>query len=309
MEQKKTNNQFKCLRNALFVASFMMAGIAVDAQQTISGQVSDASGAMSGVNITVKGTSLGSLSGANGRYSINVPANNSVLVFSLLGYTTQEIEAGARTVINVTMLEAVEEIDEVVVVGYGTQKKAHLTGSVTAVSGEQLRALPTSNLRNALAGRLSGVSVSKSQGGRPGNASDITIRARGTWNSTAPLYVIDGVVGDAQAFDVLDASEVEAVSVLKDASAASIYGSRAANGVILVTTKRGKEGKPLVSYSGSIGFGSFTLLPKRESAMQHIAFTNNYEREYNVNPNAGSPAPLDPQSGYHYWTSVYKDDG
>jgi TonB-linked SusC/RagA family outer membrane protein len=300
---------FEVLRKTLTVASLLLACAALNAQITVTGAITDdTGGALSGVGVTLKGTTIRAASNSQGTYSISAPADG-ILIFSYVGFTAQEIAINNRTQINLTMLIDAEGLDEVVVVGYGTQKKAHMTGSVAAVSGEQLRALPTSNLRNALAGRLSGVTVSQTQGGRPGNASDITVRARGTWNSTAPLFVIDGVVRDSRAFDVLDASEVENVSVLKDASAASIYGSRAANGVILVTTKRGKEGKPVVSYSGSIGFGSFTLLPERESAMQHIAFTNNYEREYNVNANAGSPAPLDPQSGYHYWPTVYRPDG
>ncbi len=194
-----------------------------------------------------------------------------------------------------------------VVVGYGTQKKTSLTGSVATVDGRQLQSMPTANLTNALAGRLSGVTVSQNTGGRPGNSSDIVIRARGTWNSTDPLYVIDGVVRDSRAFNVLDANEVESISVLKDASAASIYGARAANGVILVQTKRGKEGKPIVAYSGSVGFGSFTMLPERETALQHIAFVNDYEREYNINPNTDNNIPYSEKWGFHYWPNTYKN--
>jgi TonB-linked SusC/RagA family outer membrane protein len=151
------------------------------------------------------------------------------------------------------------------------------------------------------------VTVAQMNGGRPGNTSSLTIRARGTWNSTAPLYVIDGVVRDSRAFDVLDASEVESISVLKDAAAASIYGSRAANGVVLVQTKRGKEGKPLVSYSGSVSIGGFALVPKTESAQQHIAFTNDYEREFNVNPNTDNNIPYSEKWGFHYWPNTYRN--
>ncbi|KAA6343670.1 TonB-dependent receptor SusC, partial [termite gut metagenome] len=182
---------------------------------------------------------------------------------------------------NVTLVEVSDLLDEVVVVGYGTQKKTSLTGSVSALKGDQLRNVPTSNLTNALAGKLAGVTVAQTSGGRPGNSSEITIRARGTWNNTAPLYVIDGVIRDARAFDALNGSEVEDISILKDASAASIYGARAANGVILVTTKKGQSGKPIISYSGSVSMANATLIPNRETGLQHIQFVNDYEMEFN----------------------------
>jgi len=277
---------------------------------TVTGTLTDENGSpMPGVNVMIKGTNLGMVSDVNGRYSINVPNTNAVLVFSYIGYKTQEIVVGNRQVINIALDEDLQLLEEAVVIGYGTQKKASLSGSVATVAGDQLRTMPTSNLSNALAGRLSGVTVAQDRGGRPGNSSSITIRARGTWNSTSPLYVIDGVVRDSRSFDMLDASEVESISVLKDASAASIYGSRAANGVILVQTKRGKEGKPVVAYSGSVGFGSFTLVPEIESGLQHIAFVNNYEREYNVNPNTDPNIPYSDKWGFRYWPTVKMPDG
>ena len=268
MEQKKTNNPFKCLRKAIIIASFMMAGVGLDAQQTITGQVSDASGVMPGVNITVKGTNIGALSGANGQYSIEVPSNTSVLVFSLLGFTTQEFEVGSRTVINVTMEEAVEEIEEVVVVGYGTQRKVDLAGNVATLNARDIETVPVASLSNALAGRLPGVSVRAGEGGKPGTSSEIVVGARGTWNNTGPLYVIDGVVRDGEDFNRLSSSDIEAFSVLKDASAAAVYGARAANGVFLVTTKKGKAGKPVISYSGSYTVGEPAYEPELESFEQ-----------------------------------------
>jgi TonB-linked SusC/RagA family outer membrane protein len=275
----------------------------------VTGTVLDDKGTpIIGANIMEKGTRNGTVSDLDGKFSLSVGAN-AVLQITYIGYRSEEVSVGSQSVLKVTLKDDSELIDEVVVVGYGTQKKVSLTSAVSTVGGEQLRSMPTSNLTNSLAGKLSGVSVSQSQGGRPGNSSNLTIRARGTWNSTEPLYVIDGAVRDSRAFDVLDASEVESISVLKDASAAAIYGSRAANGVILVQTKRGKEGKPEVAYSGSIGVGSFTLTPITESAMQHIAFTNDYEREFNVNPNTDPNIPLDSKWGFHYWPSVKKPDG
>ena len=285
MEQKKTNNPFKCLRKAIIIASFMMAGVGLDAQQTITGQVSDASGVMPGVNITVKGTNIGALSGANGQYSIEVPSNTSVLVFSLLGFTTQEFEVGSRTVINVTMEEAVEEIEEVVVVGYGTQRKVDLAGNVATLNARDIETVPVASLSNALAGRLPGVSVRSGTGGKPGTSSEIVVGARGTWNGTGPLYVIDGVVREADDFNMLSSSDIEAFSVLKDASAAAVYGARAANGVFLVTTKKGKAGKPVISYSGSYTVGEPAFTPEHETFEQryNIALATQYEMN-NVRP-------------------------
>ncbi|MDR0543027.1 MAG: TonB-dependent receptor [Dysgonamonadaceae bacterium] len=278
-------------------------------RRRISGTVIDANGeAIIGASIAVKGKSVGTTSDTNGKFTLSVSPDDK-LVISYIGYMTQEIAVGDKANLDISLVENLNTLEDVVVVGYGTQKKVSLTSAISSISGDQLRSMPTSNLTNSLAGRLSGVTVSQNQGGRPGNSSNLTIRARGTWNSTNPLYVIDGVVRDSRAFDILDASEVESISVLKDASAASIYGSRAANGVILVQTRRGKEGKPMVAYSGSIGVGSFTLVPQVEGSMQHIAFTNDYEREFNVNPNTDNNIPLNEQWGFHYWPSVKKPDG
>jgi TonB-linked SusC/RagA family outer membrane protein len=272
----------------------------------VSGSVVDANGVpLIGVNVVRQDArNVGTVTDVDGRFTLRTTRRGITLTFSYIGYVTQDVVASTAT-LNVILREDTQALEEVIVVAYGTQKKTSLTGAVAAVGGEQLQAIPTSNLTNALAGRLGGVTIAQNQGGRPGNSSSLTVRARGTWNSTAPLYVIDGVVRDARAFDVLDASEVESVSVLKDASAASIYGARAANGVVLVQTKRGREGRPQVAYSGSVSVGNFTLRPAMETAMQHIAFTNDYEREYNINPNTDDNIPYHPQWGFHYWPTTY----
>jgi TonB-linked SusC/RagA family outer membrane protein len=171
-------------------------------------------------------------------------------------------------------LEDTRALEEVVVVGYGTQKKVNLTGSIATMRTEDIQTVPASNLSNALAGRLAGVTVTQSSGGRPGNSSDLKIRGKGTWNSTDPLYVIDGITRDKFAFDGLDASDIENISVLKDGAAAAIYGSRSANGVVLVTTKRGKEGKPVINYTGSVGVSSPTQYVQMQDAYHQALFIN-----------------------------------
>ncbi|MDR0699242.1 MAG: TonB-dependent receptor, partial [Tannerella sp.] len=167
-----------------------------------------------------------------------------------------------------------QSLDEVVAVGYGIQKKVNLTGSVATLKVEELGNIPASNLSNALGGRLAGVYISGGMGGRPGNSAAITIRSRGTWNNTDPLYVIDGVVRDKFAFDGIDANDVENISILKDAASTAIYGSRSANGVVLITTKKGHEGKPIISYNGSVGLSDATRIPSVQSAYDHATFIN-----------------------------------
>jgi TonB-dependent SusC/RagA subfamily outer membrane receptor len=225
------------------------------AQKRVSGRVVDVSGeTVAGANVVEKGTSNGIITDMDGHFTLNVQ-ENAVLRISYVGYVTQEVSVAGRTTLNVTLAEDAQALDEVVVVGYGTRKKASLTGSVSTMNVNDIRSIPVGNLSNALAGRLSGVTVTNTGGGRPGNSANITVRARGTWNNTNPLYVIDGVARDKRAFDMLNSSDIESFSILKDAAAASVYGARAANGVVLITTRKGKEGKPVISYSGSTGVG------------------------------------------------------
>jgi TonB-linked SusC/RagA family outer membrane protein len=284
-----------------------MFSLTTFAQHSVSGVVGDKNESLSGVNVFVKGTTRGVMSDAGGKYEIEVSGNSDVLVFSFVGYTQQEITVGSRQVIDVTLTEEAENLDEVVVVGYGAQKKVSLTGSVATVSAKDIRNIPVSNLSNALAGRLSGVTIKQSGGGRPGNSSDIVIRARGTWNSTSPLYVIDGIVKTATEFNLLSASDVESISVLKDASTTAIYGSRASNGVILVQTKRGQVGRAVISYSGSVNMGTdFTVMPRRETAAQAMTWSNDRAREVDLDPNSRD-IPYQPD-GIRYWPSVYRSD-
>ena len=245
-------------------------------QQTkkkVTGTVMDKNGeAIIGASVLEKGTTNGTITDIDGRFSLEVGAK-ATLAISYIGYVDQNITIGNKSMVSIILQEDSQTLEEVVVIGYGTQKKVNLTGSVASINSEVIENVPASNLSNALSGRLAGVNITQTAG-KPGGGSSVSIRADGTWNSTAPLYVIDGVVRDKFAFDGLDASEVENLSVLKDGASAAIYGSRAANGVILVTTKKGKIGKPTINYTGSIGISEATKIPDMFNAYEQALYTN-----------------------------------
>jgi TonB-linked SusC/RagA family outer membrane protein len=258
------------------------------AQRQVSGKVTDpnTNEELPGVTVLVKGTSTGTVTDIEGNYKIQVPGPEATLVFSFIGYITQEVPVGNRSTVDVSLSEDVKQLEEVVVVGYGTQKKSDLTGAVASVSGDRLRNTLTANVDQALQGRVPGVQVTQNSG-RPGSA--VSIRVRGTSSITGsnePLYVIDGVQiqGDgagtagfdwgggaggqqrnaASPLAALDPNDIESIEVLKDASATAIYGSRAANGVVIITTKRGKKGDATISYNGTYGIQQ---LPKKLDMM------------------------------------------
>ncbi len=270
----KTHSRRGGVISMLTLLLFVLCTTTVFAQQkTIKGTVVDATGEpLIGVNVSVKGATIGIITDVDGNYTLEVPSN-STIVFSYIGYQTQEIAVGNQSTINVTLKEDTQNIEEVVVVGYGTQKKVTVTGSVASLKGEELKASPTTNLTNGMVGRMPGV-IGFQRSDEPGGGGT-TIRIRGTnsLGSKDPLVVIDGVPGRAGGLDRINPSEIESISVLKDAAAA-IYGSRAANGVILVTTKRGKEGKPTVTYTGNMGFGTPTRLPEVCDAYEYSVLLN-----------------------------------
>ena len=229
-------------------------------QKSVSGKVTDSSGgALPGVTVVVKGTTNGSITDANGKYSLfNIPAN-STLLFSFVGMKMQEIAVSNKTIINVTLTEETIGIEEVVALGYSTKKKSDLTGSISSISGKALVQSSPDNFTQALQGKVSGVYV-KSNSGQPGGGVSVRIRGIGGINNSEPLYIIDGIqmVGGAtdtySSLAMINPNDIESMEVLKDASSAAIYGARAANGVVIITTKRGMPGKPQVAYAGSYGF-------------------------------------------------------
>jgi len=217
---------------------------------TVSGRVSDSLGdPLPGVTVAVKGTTNGTITDINGKYSIsNIPAN-ATLQFSFVGMKTQEVPVGSKTTINVEMTEESIGLDEVIAVGYGVQKKKLITGATIQVKGDELAKMNSTNPLQALQGKTPGVNIS-STSGQPGSAMKVTIRGLGTIGNSQPLYIIDGVEGD---ITTLNASDIESLDVLKDAASAAIYGSQAANGVILITTKQGKKGHGQVSFDAYSG--------------------------------------------------------
>jgi TonB-dependent starch-binding outer membrane protein SusC len=241
-----------------------------DAMQTlsISGTVTDANGEpLPGVNISVPGTLVGTVTAFDGNYIIDVPDGSTQLDFSYIGYLTQTIDIENNTEINVTLREDVMGLEEVVVIGYGTVKKEDLTGSVAVINAEDIQQMNVDNVSQALAGRTPGVSVT-SNSGSPGKLPTIRIRGVGSINNAEPLYVVDGVPVDPSAIAYLNTNDIQSMSVLKDASALAIYGARAANGIIEITTKSGTKGDMKVSYSMYYGQQSITKHPAMMDGFQ-----------------------------------------
>jgi len=251
--ERKIKSSWRVLFMGLLLACFSLPAMA---QISISGTVTDNSGPMPGVNIVVKGTTIGAVTDVNGKYTISAPNRDAVLEFTFVGYTTQDLLVGDRRTIDVKMEESAAQLEEVVVVGYGTQRKSDLTGAVATVSVERLQDRPVLNFGEALVGQMAGVHIQQITG-MPGGEG-LSVRVRGTASITqsgSPLYVIDGfpMESGGNAFRMISPQDIESIQVLKDASSTAIYGSRGANGVVIITTKRGKVGKPQVSVSAQIG--------------------------------------------------------
>ncbi|MEQ8474491.1 MAG: TonB-dependent receptor [Marinoscillum sp.] len=260
-------------------ASFAQANV-------VSGQIvsTDDGVGLPGVTVLVKGTTIGTVTDYEGNYRLDVSEDDAVLVFSFVGYEAQEVTVGGRSTIDVSLDVDIESLEEVVVIGYGTQKKETLVSSVSTVKGEDLVKSPQPNLSNSFAGRVSGI-IATTASGEPGfDGSRLLIRGQSSNGDNSPLIVVDGVISQLGGLERLDPNNIESVSVLKDASAA-IYGSRAANGVILVTTKKGASGKPQFNLSYNQGFISPTRLPDMASSAQYAQILN--EIQYYANRGGG----------------------
>ncbi|MCF2495294.1 MULTISPECIES: TonB-dependent receptor [Dyadobacter] len=291
------------IRNALFlipalsgpfVASANMniaSGTAAHAKidKTLKGKVTDKENGegLPGVNVVIKGSSTGTTTDGSGNYTLQVPETGATLVFSFVGYTGQEVEVGNRTTLDLALESDSKALSEVVVIGYGTAKKSDLTGSVGSVKEDQLKERPAPSLNQALQGKVSGVQVNVNSG-RPGGRANVRIRGFSSINSSNnPLYVVDGVMlpqgnqnQQSQAIDFINPNDIVSVEVLKDASSTAIYGARGANGVILVTTKKGKSGEGVITYNLDLSVP--TAGPKRAKvlnakeylAVEDLAYAN-----------------------------------
>eukprot|EP01029_Cantina_marsupialis_P000115 TRINITY_DN1011_c0_g2_i3.p1 TRINITY_DN1011_c0_g2~~TRINITY_DN1011_c0_g2_i3.p1 ORF type:complete len:1136 (-),score=194.61 TRINITY_DN1011_c0_g2_i3:9269-12676(-) len=246
----------------------------------ISGKVVDASGmGLPGVNVIIKGSNTGTTTNIDGNFKIEITEAESVLVFSFIGYASKEVPVVGNAAMNIVLQEETMGIDEVVVVGYGTQKKVNVTGAVVAVDPKQIEDRPSENILKSLQGAIPGVTIIA----RPGGTS-INIRGRGNLKSSEPLYIVDGVEVSSDFFSNMEPSSIENLSFLKDASSAAIYGAKAAYGVVLVTTKSGKAGKLQVVYNGSVGIQTPTYMPE---VLDSWTYAEMYRTaELNSDPNA-----------------------
>ncbi|MEM8965805.1 MAG: TonB-dependent receptor [Bacteroidota bacterium] len=246
----KVSTHARCLYLLLLSLLLSMSGYAQD--KTVSGTVTDGENneTLPGVNVLIKGTTQGTVTDMNGEYRLTVPSNDAVIVFTSIGYTPEEVTVGNQSTIDLTMLPDIQSLAEIVVTGYSTEERKDVTGAVSTVEAEDLQAVPSGNVEQQLQGRVAGVTVITN--GQPGTTSQIRVRGFGAFGGNEPLYVVDGVpVGTV---NFVQPDDVESTTVLKDAAAASIYGARAANGVIVITTKKGKRGGGFhVSYDGVFG--------------------------------------------------------
>ena len=259
------------VRYLCFVFVMLVVQCAFAQDRTITGTVTDnKQEPLIGVNVVVKGnTSVGAITDLNGKYSLSVPEGKATLVFSYIGYVTQEVSVGSRNTVDVVLVDDAQALDEVVVVGYGVVKKRDLVGSIASVKSQDITAVPTSNVLESMQGKIAGLDMTRSSG-QPGSAFNFTIRGnRSLTASNAPLILVDGI---AYGTDIdINPNDVESIEVLKDASTTAIYGSRGANGVILVTTKKGKEGKAKVDFNAYWGPSFSTNLPKVNNTEQYVA--------------------------------------
>ena len=243
------------------------------ARKQITGKITDAAGvSLPGVSVIVKGTTIGVITDSNGKYSLQNIPENANLQFSFVGMKTIEIHSVGKTTINVTLEDETVGIEEVIAVGYGVQKKVNVVGSIAQISNAQIENRPIPNLSNGLAGTLPGVTVTQSTGKPGAGGTTISVRGVGSFGATPDaLILVDGIPGT---MNDLNTQDVESISVLKDASTAAIYGARAANGVILITTKKGKAGKTRISYSGYVGWQSPTEFPSRVNSGEYAQLMN-----------------------------------
>jgi TonB-linked SusC/RagA family outer membrane protein len=267
---------------------------------TVRGRVTGEDGSgLPGVTIRVKDSAQGAVTDMDGNYSITVPSEESVLIFSFVGYVAQSIAVKNQTTINVSMQPDVEALEEVVVVGYGTQKKSDITGSISQVTEAQIKAIPVQNALQGIQGRAAGVDISSNA--RPGEIGTIRVRgSRSISGGNDPLYVVDGVPLQSGGLESFNPNDIASIEVLKDASATAIYGSRGANGVVLVTTKKGRSGKAEISYDGSVTYQKINDLAPNFNAAEFAAYRRDAARAV-TGANQYSTAFPNPADDFKYF--------
>jgi len=282
------NYSYRILDKNIVVTKGNLEVIQAQQGKKVTGKVTDKSGvSLPGVSVVVKGTTTGIITDTDGKFSLNIPANATTLQFSFVGMQTQEIAIANKTEINVSLLDETTAIDEVVAIGYGTMKKKDLTGSVSNLSADKLLDRPALNVAQAIGGKVAGVKIIE-RTGAPGGEVMIRVRGTNSINSAnEPLFVVDGVVGVANALTLLNPNEIQSMDVLKDASATAIYGARGSNGVILITTKRGIAGKTQVEYNSYVTRGTMNRKFYVLDAEQMMYVTK--QAWMNVNKYATSP--------------------
>lgn len=308
-----TDNQYYISDRQIIVSKEDKTEILAIQQQskTITGIVSDNFGPVVGANVIIKGTTNGSITDVDGKFIINNVPDNATLQISFIGYITQEIKIGSQTHINIMLAEDSEALEEVVVIGYGVVKKKDLTGSVSQMSSGALKDLKVSHPTQAMAGQMAGVQVQQGSG-VPGEAANIRVRGAASISaSSSPLYVVDGYPLGDQNLNAINPNDIESIEVLKDASAAAIYGSRAANGVVLVTTKSGKAGKVSINLDMYYGFQNVSkkldLMDAQEfAALSKEAFNTNYTSKV---PGSSASDPLDmrPAGNRYRYPAIFDD--
>lgn len=264
----------------LFCSLFFSAAYAQNI--TVKGKVTDATTGetLIGVSIAVKGTSIGTQTDVNGAYSVTSPSTGT-LSFTYIGYAPQEIAVGGRNLIDVKLQAQSNELQQVVVIGYGTQRKVDNTGSVATVKGAEIQKQASTNPLSALQGKVAGVSITNN--GQPGASPQISIRGLGTvYGNVSPLFVVDGVWYSDISF--LNNADIENITVLKDASSTAIYGIRAANGVVLITTKHGVKGKPVINYNGYAGWQAVTNQVQMANGTEYATAINELYAYNNITP-------------------------
>ncbi|MBQ6917543.1 MAG: TonB-dependent receptor [Prevotella sp.] len=290
------NNSWGMLQRLMFTVLFAVFAVGAFAQNKITGTVVDAQGEpVIGASVIIKGTSNGTITDLSGNFAINNAPAKGNLEVSYIGYKSQTVALGSKTSFAITLQEDRQMLDEVVVVGYGVQKKSDVTGALAHMDSKELTAMPVSDALQAMQGKAAGVDITNSQ--RPGQVGSITVRGQRSISAdNGPLYVVDGMTIQNGGIENINPADIESIEVLKDASSTAVYGSRGANGVVLVTTKKGKQGKVTLNYSGTITFSSLKNVSEMMSAAEWLKYsryayynsgaygdgTPNYELDYKI---------------------------